>query len=247
MATIPTRNNPAARLLNFVGTLRGYAINNKTQKTATALSIVLGIREDDVAGLLERVGKILGVPREIREQVRSIKDVDQNLYLRWLETVEMLLAALNLNASIAMFADRLPQAILDEGQFCADLLSRTYPERVIASDQLRAVRKEVEDLKSTVVQSELDLPLKRYLIEHLRAIVNAIDLYDILGPSEIEATLNRTLGSVLTDLNRAERIKESSVGNRFWEVVLRVSQLVEIGSGLAQIVSRVSNLQLPHH
>jgi hypothetical protein len=80
----------------------------------------------------------------------------------------------------------------------AALLAEGEPEDEIHIDTLGEIRGKAESLRSEAVEAEFDPELRGVVIDHLDAILRAIDLYSVSGPEGLRAAFLQSWGVLVT-------------------------------------------------
>lgn len=129
----------------------------------------------------------------------------------------------------------------------ATLLAQGEPEDEIHIDTLGEIRGKAESLRSEAVEAEFDPELRDVVIDHLDAILRAIDLYSVSGPEGLRAAFLQSWGVLVTHArevvasDRTEGTKdEDSIVRKFinflkdYSVVVRAARdgAVLAGAGM---------------
>ena len=86
--------------------------------------------------VMEQIGRIYGLPRQISELVRRHDDLDPQLYLGWREELEDAFLSLSFRSQFDTFTERLPRTLLVNLEFCSNALSQRCPEPVLDAEQI---------------------------------------------------------------------------------------------------------------
>ena len=78
-------NNPAGRLLNIINA--GKRLPGDKQ-SAENWAQLLTVPIEDKSLLLRRVGYVMALPSQIRDQFEELHNLDKKIYLKWLPSVE---------------------------------------------------------------------------------------------------------------------------------------------------------------
>jgi hypothetical protein len=113
-------------------------------------------------------------------------------------------------------------------RFCAHELDKRAPEKDVSREQLDSLRESAWSLYEEVLKEGLSAELSRYLLDHLYLIIEAIDDYNITGAVGMEQVLNGVLGAIITDSARAEKVRQSVFGERFWGVITKMGVVLKL-------------------
>jgi len=231
-------NNPAARL-------HGILIHAKPLQNSNALSAwskLLSVPEDNKAELVRRLGLVLSLPAQIRELIERIPDIDTTVYLKWIPEVEEGFGKLNLSRSFNEFTNPISDKALHGIEFCSELLSRTFPEKILSRDEMSRLDTDVLELIDRVMNSKMDEGLKRFVLDKLYLVHQSIQDYDLAGPSPLHKAVEATLGAVVLDQKIYETLRHSDIKNDFWSIIHRAASIVTLIVGTAQLHSGVAKL-----
>jgi hypothetical protein len=97
-------------------------------------------------------------------------------------------------------------------------------------------------LYEEVLKADLPPDLSRYLLDHLYLIIEAIDDYNITGAVEMERALNAVLGTIITDSVRAEKVRRSAFGEKFWGVITKMGVVLKVAKTATELADGVRKL-----
>lgn len=127
---LQTLNNPAARLHALLTLLSRMPENNPARPCFAA---ALGVHNDDVYRVIQRLGEMVRLADRAEEQVRALPNVNLDLYLSWKRQVLQAFGGITLLGAIGTFIGPLKQEnslALERLGYCADLLfARVRRER----------------------------------------------------------------------------------------------------------------------
>lgn len=233
-------NNPAARLLEI---LRLGDKQKQDGRAAAAWAEILETGAEDKALLLKRVGYVMALPLEIKSEIEQCPDIDQAIYLRWLPTAERAFGHLNFEMQWKQFLQHFQKDVRYGIEICAEVLSRIRPQTELNESFLNSAREDAaRGLKELIDDQELPTDLKEKLIQHLAAVISAIDEYNLRGSGPIEAEVERVIGAVVRDQRIWEVAQSTKSGSRFWEVMGKVSLALGVIAGAIQIGENVVNV-----
>lgn len=76
----------------------------------------------------------------------------------------------------------------------------------------------------------MDESVRQYVLRHLFEIAQALREYELFGPERIREEIERTIGSICFHQKDAH-----AAGEKFWDIVRKVGNLVQPVAGLANI------------
>lgn len=241
-------DNPAGRLHNVLAKLQAKAKRNEKINMHQAMREILNVEHGGYDVLLERMAPIFALPTQIRAEVAAL-GFEDNTHVEHFGKIEKILPQLWQNRPIKQFADTLDPVAMQELKTCSATLHRERPLNDLPSDEvLLELRKQVRLLIDDILESK-DLPteLKTRLLDHLREMEQALDLYQIVGLDALRRTFERGMG-ILTVQTIADggEINEDSGGfwRRFASVVGQAGTVLRVLKDTVQL-GRVLWPELP--
>jgi hypothetical protein len=207
-------NNPASRILELLNNARTRNMDADFKKVIAALfDINLVVIDDPKANLeiAQAMGQIHKTLDDIESSIRAIEGINHDLYLRSMSAFR---DAFSLNYwHITNYLDilrRLPEGDMTVMTFCADLLSKMRPEKVIANEDLTSLLTELQELYGNVQNSNIDDKLKTVILDLPESTRRAVHEYRVRGAIRLEETLSQIIGTLTyhQDLFREDKDKE---------------------------------------
>jgi hypothetical protein len=218
-------NNPAARLHQIL------ALCKKHQKESGSRPMLMGWRKvfrmAESTGdfsVLERIGKVYGLPGEVSDLVRRCDDLDVQLYLGWREELEDAFLHLSFHSEFETFVRRVPKTLLTNLEFCSNALSERYPEPMVDPDKLAEISKEAGEIIQSLPEAEVDASGRRYFLDYLTLIRRAVDDYMLSGAVGLQGAIDACTGTLVTQRGVSLANRESAVGKKFWSLIGKVTK-----------------------
>lgn len=181
--------------------------------------------QGDVPLLLQRLGVVLRLPKEVRTAVSAIPDLNYNRYLGTMDRIETVLSV-NLAGRWDQVSGQLTDEALARLEFCDELLSRQSRERRVAGDELTTIAADIAQLiEDTLNANDLDSQLREVIVRRLRDLQRAIDEYRISGPEGLRRMMDAAVGALITDPDVRMKANEATnhrVVKGFVAVVLSI-------------------------
>jgi hypothetical protein len=229
---IAKANNPAARLLNLIEKL---SVGSPEQPSQTIWGAALTVRADDVLELLDRIGRIMNLPKVTRDALSAVRPKLDPIYFEWVPQVEAAFKAHRLTGVIREFLTPITADTRRTLRFCADRLSDLSPEKVLENDDLTKLRREAAELRSELENAEIDSDLKKFAWRHLKEFIAALDEYEFFGVSPLNRATEEAMGSVRLNLQVAEKLSVTEIGKRLFTFFGKTLMLLSALHGAAQL------------
>lgn len=232
------KNNPAGRLHDLLSAARHQ---NPRENARKAWAAVFGIEPDDTGTLLKMLADLIDLAHETKVSIQRLDDVNHQLHLKPFKKIEALLSQLNLEASWESSMNYLDEPTLYGLQFSADRLSRASGFTQIGNDDILSLRKQIEELVNSVVDSSLPQELKLLLLRNLEAIRHALLAYRVRGIEGLQEEVERSVGSIL--LHRSDIVaskdkpEEQKVWQSFFKVIEQLNKLVSLARNTKELAA----------
>jgi hypothetical protein len=171
-------NNPAGRLLQVVEGLRGENPNAPTQNV---LAAALQVSETDTTRFYSKLAQLELLASVVESLIRAAEPDDSDLLLVWVNAMKAILSGRNLEAPWNQHAQRLGPEVMLSLNYCDRTLGRAAPEPTIPEEQRNDLYRDVLEFLNESRESDLQEPLRSYVIDNLEAIIAALQDYALLG------------------------------------------------------------------
>jgi hypothetical protein len=240
-------NNPAARLHALLHKAKQGGEQYRGKPSTESWSILLNVPNNNQALMLKRLGGVMELPSVIKGRIENLADVDHDLYMRWLPKIEEAFRANHLAGGFHMFIDKIDDTTLLGIEHCAAILSSRDSDPEIKSEELEALRQQVDNLLGETRDAEIDSDIKKFILKHLFAIRNAIDEYEVFGSKSLVTAFGEAVAAAYTEPQTAVKASASPQGNKFLKFVAGLGLLLTIGNqGMQLTESALKLLQPPH-
>ncbi len=244
----PAPDNPAGQLLLLVSRMRALlpeyiersgslrVLEHKEGFRTPGIRFwmdVLRFRRHDITDVNMMVGEVRGLLMTVCEQMAEAGGPNTEFFMRWHEPVEQAISfgSEMLYGDATDFWDQMSRVltrdIVANLEACAYHLAGAVPDDGIDRTKLRGVYRDVTKLFDEVRKSDLDDYLKRYLLDKLELMRQAIELYQT-GRSikPLRAALESMVGSTFVDRDACEKTKATELGKRVWGAAKGLAVLV---------------------
>ena len=192
--------------------------------------------------LMNKVGKIFTLPNIISDEILQLNDIDHDLYLGWREDLIQALYHINFRAQFNDFSSRLTDSLLMNIRFCAHELGRRRPEKTIDPSEIEELKNDAYTLYESLKTSDIPADLRRYLLDHLYTVIDAIDNYLITGTPGLEIALDSAIGSAYTNYALVMKTKNSDEGKQFWNVFGKLAVAIQFTKNTAELGEKIIGL-----
>jgi len=160
-------------------------------------------------------GEVFSLPQQIEDKLKWLDHYDDFL-VSWRPALAQLFANTTFRVQWSSLSQLLTPQILSGISACSKQLSKFAPEPVISDDDLSKLSQELKELYQAAKDADIDEKLKKFILEYLTSISDAIAEIQIKGAASIEKEMKAALAEVAIDGDLREKIKSSDQGRRFW-------------------------------
>jgi hypothetical protein len=237
----PKHNNAAGRLLVILEQVSRRKDDHGTADVwAAAFNEFVQapgekITPNNLPAILSRLTVLEEALVEIQDAIALRRPDDLHLFHRDFDKLMIALAPANLEASWGHYRPRITDAALMAMELCA----RELPvEGEIATDDLEAILSTVHDLRQIVrVSSEIPVFLKEWLLNVLRTIERAVELYGIRGSRKLREALATLAGEMcFNPIAREEVAKKTPLGKKLMELTNLLLRTAEKGKQVETLI-----------
>lgn len=240
---MPNVDNPAGRLHDLLVRVQKGA--NAPMKVAWAAA--LGTDTDDDAALLVRMGSVLRLPRQVRDEAAKLDNVGTvDDFLRHLPAVELVLGNFFSNDR-NWFNKNLPGEATYGLQLLSNVLSANRPQAHLNEGQLTALRSTASDLLNEVDAAGLQFDVAEELESIILDLIEAIDRHGISGADPIRKAAQSGFGRSLmlkVDVQTGRQSggeAEVSAIHRVGKTMIAVAIALSTLSGLLSLPANVDD------
>uniref|UniRef100_Q47D46 Uncharacterized protein n=1 Tax=Dechloromonas aromatica (strain RCB) TaxID=159087 RepID=Q47D46_DECAR len=232
-------DNPAARLLAILEEGQQKDANQNCRQTWNEL-LKTG---NDHAVLMSRLGHLFALPEQITQAIDDNFPTHRKNCTHWESQVRNAFYAQVLNGNWSSFIGQIDSHTISYLGFTAELLQTKANTKSIADDQILEVRAKIDELYQEVLTSNIPSEVKTYLTRYLRKILNSIDEYFLTGALPILEATGTLLGHAFVDENYRSFLKNEKLGNRIFECLTAMANVITVAVGLPQLTQALALLK----
>ncbi len=194
---MPTHlTNPAGRLHYLLSQISQQSVNHSVVDAWAEILSTAG----DWSELLRLYGLVASLPRDIEAAV-SLIDPERNnveLALKWQAPVSKAFEIdFARQVAISEFTKHYDSSTLAYLEFCDDLLYRHDPGKYIPPDELARIAGKIAELEADLdADAGLEPKLRAFLLDHSRAMSQAIRDVPVKGTAGLERALAAGIGDI---------------------------------------------------
>ena len=233
-------DNPASRLLQILEAGRKHPGNANCR--AVWLDVLKAGKDN--AELNAKIGKVMQLPLEIIDLLKEHYGAQGDTWSHWSTQVATAFMSQNLNSNWASFSGHIDDHTIMYLRMAVGLLDAKISVRRMSDENLKKLYASFTALLAEILHSDLDSSLKKFLVDHLRRIVSAIEDYSISGGSALLDSLEVVVGHAYLDPSYRTFLTSTELGARILESLSVAANLVTVAVGvpqLAQVALLIAN------
>lgn len=187
--------------------------------------------------LMESISSMLQLFVETKNLVEQNSKLNNEKNQKHLSTIGNAIYNINLQGSMAHFHETINEESLTALSYIADSIGFIYDlnEATIDSEGADTLIAEVDDLITSISESNLPKEAKFILIKNLNNILEALYKYKFLGADALKDALEQSLGSLILNKQTLSEVSNESSFSRFFNVLEHLNTLVSVGTSVKEI------------
>ncbi|WP_400995628.1 hypothetical protein [Agromyces sp. GXQ0307] len=209
-------------------------------------------RDDDEISIsspkfYDAVAELLRLPDEMHLQVVTMSNapIPKDTLLEALPRVRECLDLFGAKPSkpLSEFT-RYDQATTKSLNIASHILNNSAPyQPPIPETQLEGVRDAAEGLVAMIAQdSQLDDELRRVLYHHAKAVLDAVDLYQVSGIEAVLAEFDKLIGVLQRRPDLRRKVKESAVAEKVAGLLMALNIVAGLGNAAVAVEAGASSV-----
>lgn len=231
-------DNPAARLLSFLESAKGYPDTSNCKDTWDELLEAGG----DSSVLMARLGKLMELPKLTIFALKESFPEQGDTWSHWESQVNTAFMVQNLHGAWGSFNVHIDDHSLRYLKMASSLLQAKTNTKLITEADLNTVRDQLYGIYTEVLESEQPEELKRYLARNLRKILSSIDEYKLTGALPLIDAAETMMGHAAVDKQYKSFLTDTELGKRLLETLGSVANVVTVAVGVPQITQVIALL-----
>lgn len=193
--------------------------------------------EDDKVALMESISSMFQLFVDTKTLIEQNSKLNTEKNQKHLTTIGNAIYNVNLHGNMLNFHRTMNQESLTALSYIADSIGFIYDlnEATINSEEADLLIEEVNDLVTTISESNLPNDSKLILIQNLNNLREALYKYKFLGADALKNALEQSLGSLLLNKQTLSEISNEESFSRFYKVLERLNTLTSVGTSIKEL------------
>lgn len=226
-------DNPAGRLLEILISVKQHP---KTMEAREVWSKVFGLSANDMGPALSaKLGKAMLLSQQALDLLAEDHPELLDPPPTWAQQVSVAFQTHNVHGAIDGFANHISSDTIANVRTAAVLLQKGSTRKVLALEELKVVRDDLDALLQEVLASSQPPEIRVYLGRSLRKIIAAIDEYQLTGAAPIYEGLEQALGHAVVDSAYRSFLTDTELGERILSALSAAGNLMTVAVGMPQL------------
>lgn len=227
--------NPAGRLLLIL-----LQVRNQQPKldSLTAWKNVFNLSEPRPFDIMKELSRLILIANDVEIWVRRL-GLEEVLFVdSWRDPLNKACREFHLAGGFGGFRNNIDDTCITSLTFVSRELNRHCVEPEIQLKNLEEIANGLTELLDKVLAStSLDESLRKYLVEHLDLLLQAVQEYRYFGFAPIQNAVKAAVGSIVTD-GQFEKSRETDEGKEFWSWMSKISSLLAIWQAGSKLLEK---------
>lgn len=233
-------NNAASRLLNLL--LAAKQIKADSPTIAAWRSLLDASK--DGARFLDRMGKVMAMPREIEQAFEThLLDHTPTRYISNQMYAAFVSQRMDGNSMWNSFMQNVDEHLINYLRMASALLESTQRTESISSDRLVELRNSFDEIRKQVWESDLPPRLKASILGHLSAIIAALEDYFLTGAEPVLERIEAMCGKAAVDEEYKGFLRDHELGQRLRDCLSAAADVVTVAVGIPMLSQSYNLLQ----
>lgn len=226
-------DNPAGRLLNIIE--RGKQIKPH-ESCRNAWSILLAVEPNDHSQMMIRMGRVMALPAQTVEVLKSDFPVlfESGNHRHIAACFGKGFSNQKMDGVWESFIAHIDGHAISGLQLMAHLFESSRPSKLMSSDDALEIRTQTEVLINSVLSGNFPPALKKFLIEKLKAVLDALDTYYISGAEPVLNAVAATIGAAYLNPEYRAAVKTED-GSEFASSLANLANAVTVATAAVQV------------
>lgn len=157
----------------------------------------LGSEENDAVSIRRALTRLDQLFEEVERKIRSIPDVNHEVYIRHFPTLMQGFANLNLRVKANQVLNFMSESAITSLEHSAERLGEEYQVGQVSDEELSELVSKIDEVTEFVLRGSLDSKLKEIAIDLLEALRGSVVEYRVRGLEGMEARIDEATGKLV--------------------------------------------------
>ena len=230
-------DNPAARFLNIL--LEGRAFPPEIGCRGVWEKI---LQTNETSKLMSRLGKVMELPSQIISNLAEGFPSQVGTWSHWENQVNAAFMVQNLNGRWDSFSSHIDEHSITYLRLASDLLQSKANTKLLVDEEITALRTKLQDIYSDIETSSVQEEVRKFILRHLKELINGIDEYKISGALPILDSISAAVGHTVMDVEYKNFLFDTDLGKKILDTLSSAANVVTVAVGLPQLTQAIALL-----
>lgn len=226
-------DNEALRLYEALQKLKNISGNTKL---SDAFALVLQVDTNNLSKILIGIGQLNAYVDSIAQSCKDSPSIALQ-FERWSPRINRSFSNIHINNHLSQFT----QYYDDEVLFLIKTTHLALTERlehkvILEKEKIDQLIQELEELKQNFESKEVSHSVKSYILSQLNQLIINLKQYEILGTSNIQDTIESSIGHLITSKEYANFMQTDTLGKSLLDKLVAIGAVLQIIESGTQIL-----------
>lgn len=238
-------NNPVGRLNELLVSL--LKINSDTRMNDAGFSFIQNEINSEYLSIFKQLSEIISLIEESKKAVKNIEHLDQDRYLKPLFSIEGIFSHINLHDSWNSCKKSFDAVTMTQLEYCSDAVARESQEKVIESEKIDDLLKDINLLQEKFMQSNISNQLILTIFDQVNNIRISLINYKIFGVDGLNRSLESGMGAIIlnrdkirNELTETDEKSKKNIIKSFFDILTKLNTLVSLGKNTPELIESAS-------
>ncbi|EHM50715.1 hypothetical protein [Yokenella regensburgei] len=227
-------DNPALTLRKLIISIESYS-PNQPLRSALLHFFELESTPSSEPILWEKIAKVISLPNKISETLEDYFPDEEITAPNWKNNIISAFSNINLNARVLEFNNSISNETKNELGLLSLIFKTKGEIGKLESDDINEIQDLLCNLKQTVIDSDLNIELRKDILHYLNNIIRALDDYSITGIGPVISSVEATLGHACVSPPFQDIVKNTEIGDKIKTVLKKSLSAISTVEGVASL------------
>ncbi len=231
----------ATRLVTIIKRGRGYNAPYRQ-----FIGDVYNINPNDLVAVSRGAISIQRLHEQTTKAVESIVNINHELYLRPLAKLKFFKSQFNLDRTTNDIFHPIDDNVMMSLEMMVDVVNSNLPSEMLELEQAKALKVDTELLIKEVEEAEINLKLKKRLLDSLLDILGSLNSYALNGAEALDSALERSIGTIVLSSMPTQREivsdSEKAIAQKVFAHIVKYGALASVANSLVQLAEKAATL-----
>lgn len=228
-------DNPAGRLLELLKKGKTFSHGSNCREVWKEI-----LDAESESEMLSKLGMLMSLANESALKIEEDFPEEVDAVSHWKGQLTNAFLAQNLQGNWQSFIQGIDDHSIRYLTSESKLLQLTSNTKPLKDKDVDRVRDQLSLIYEEVINSNIEIEVRKYVIRYLRKIMNSIDDYFLTGALPILEAVETTIGHVHVDKKYKSFMLDTDLGKKILDTLGATANVVTVAVGLPQLTTAIA-------